>query len=80
MTSPNSALGRILIVEDDAALLEQLAWALKDKFEVLRAPDAREGRSLFEADPETDAGRGNGNGNGNGNAHTQSPGGLGLRE
>lgn len=52
MTSPNSALGRILIVEDDAALLEQLAWALKDKFEVLRAPDAREGRSLFEADPD----------------------------
>ena len=50
MTSPT--LGRILIVEDDSALLDQLAWVLKDKFEVLRASDAREGRNLFESDPD----------------------------
>lgn len=50
MTSPT--LGRILIVEDDSALLDQLAWVLKNNFEVLRASDAREGRNLFESDPD----------------------------
>lgn len=52
MTSPIPTPGRILIVEDDPALLDQLAWALKEKFEVLRALDAREGRSLFESEPD----------------------------
>ena len=42
--------GRILIVEDDPILLDQLAWALQDRFDVLRARDALEGRSLCESD------------------------------
>ncbi|MEO8349566.1 MAG: sigma-54 dependent transcriptional regulator [Acidobacteriota bacterium] len=50
MTTP--ALGRILIVEDDPILLDQLAWALKERFQVLRAGDAVEGRSLCESDPD----------------------------
>jgi DNA-binding NtrC family response regulator len=44
--------GRILIVEDDPVLLDQLSWALKEKFEVLAASDAREGRSLCESAPD----------------------------
>jgi DNA-binding NtrC family response regulator len=52
MRPPAQTPGRILIVEDDPVLLDQLAWALKERFEVLRAPDAREGRSLFESDPD----------------------------
>jgi DNA-binding NtrC family response regulator len=44
--------GRILIVEDDPVLLDQLSWALKGKFEVLRARDTREGRALCESDPD----------------------------
>jgi len=43
---------RILIVEDDPILLEQLTWALKEKFEVLAASDAREGRNLCESAPD----------------------------
>ena len=34
------AIGRILIVEDDEVLLEQLTWALKGKFAVSSARDA----------------------------------------
>jgi putative PEP-CTERM system response regulator len=49
--SPTSP-GRILIVEDDPILLDQLFWALKDKFQVLRARDASEGRSLCESEPD----------------------------
>jgi DNA-binding NtrC family response regulator len=52
MTSPIPTPGRILIVEDDPALLDQLSWSLKEKFQVLRARDAREGRSLFESEPD----------------------------
>jgi len=44
--------GRILIVEDDPILLDQLSWALKDKFEVLAARDALEGRNLCESVPD----------------------------
>jgi DNA-binding NtrC family response regulator len=44
--------GRILIVEDDPILLDQLSWALKEKFEVLAASDAREGRNLCELVPD----------------------------
>ena len=44
--------GRILIVEDDPVLLDQLSWALKEKFEVLAASDAREGRNLWESAPD----------------------------
>ena len=50
MTPPTA--GRILIVEDDPVLLDQLFWALKDKFQVLRAQDATEGRSLSESEPD----------------------------
>ena len=49
MTIP---LGRIVIVEDDAILLEQLTWTLKGKFAVSSARDARQGRSLCEAEPD----------------------------
>jgi two-component system NtrC family response regulator len=50
MTS--SVPGRILIVEDDPVLLDQLSWALKDKFQVLRARDAIEARMLCEPEPD----------------------------
>jgi two-component system response regulator PilR (NtrC family) len=44
--------GRLAIVEDDAALLDQLTWALKDRFEVFKAQDAPRGLSLVEHDPD----------------------------
>jgi DNA-binding NtrC family response regulator len=47
-----AAPGSILIVEDDPVLLDQLAWALKGKFEVSRARDAIEARTLCESDPD----------------------------
>ena len=46
------ALGRILIVEDDADLLEQLTWALKGKFAVTSARDATHGRTLCASEPD----------------------------
>ena len=46
------ALGTILIVEDDPILLDQLAWTLKEKFQVLRAHDASEGRTLSQSEPD----------------------------
>jgi DNA-binding NtrC family response regulator len=45
-------LGRVVIVEDDADLLEQLTWALKGKFTVSAARDATHGRKLCEAEPD----------------------------
>ena len=44
--------GRIVIVEDDADLLEQLTWALKGKFAVSAARDATHGRVLCESEPD----------------------------
>ncbi len=44
--------GRILIVEDDPFLLEQLGWALKGRFAVSTASDAALGRALCESDPD----------------------------
>jgi DNA-binding NtrC family response regulator len=43
-------LGRVLIVEDDAALLEQLTWALKSEFDVVGAADASAGRRALDED------------------------------
>ena len=45
-------LGRIVIVEDDAELVEQLTWALKGKFAVSAAQDATHGRTLCESEPD----------------------------
>ena len=45
-------LGRIVIVEDDATLLEQLTWALKSRFAVSAARDATHGKALCESDPD----------------------------
>jgi DNA-binding NtrC family response regulator len=45
-------LGRILIVEDDPALLEQLEWALKGVFEIEKARDAPAGRALLDREPD----------------------------
>ena len=45
-------LGRIVIVEDDPFLLEQLTWALRGKFAVAAARDATQGRALCESDPD----------------------------
>ncbi len=44
--------GRIAVIEDDAALLDQLCWSLKGRFEVLRATDADQGLLLAEQDPD----------------------------
>jgi len=44
--------GRILVVDDDPFLLEQLGWALRGKFAVSSARDATEARALCEADPD----------------------------
>jgi len=45
-------LGRIVIVEDDATLLEQLTWALKGRFAVSAARDATHGKALCESEPD----------------------------
>jgi DNA-binding NtrC family response regulator len=45
--------GRLIIVEDDPFLLQQLSWALKGKFSVAPARDATEGRALCDS-AETD--------------------------
>ncbi len=52
MTEGGVELGRILIVEDDPLLLEQLSWALKGKFLVTSACDAIEGRARVGAAPD----------------------------
>jgi two-component system, NtrC family, response regulator PilR len=45
-------LGRVLVVEDDAALLEQLKWALKGHFAVTGAGDAVKARALLGSEPD----------------------------
>jgi two-component system NtrC family response regulator len=45
-------LGRLVIVEDDPFLLEQIGWALKGKFAISSAHDAAQGRTLCETDPD----------------------------
>jgi DNA-binding NtrC family response regulator len=45
-------LGRLLIVEDDPFLLEQLTWALKGKFALSAARDASQGKALCDAEPD----------------------------
>ncbi len=52
MTDPGRPQGRIVIVEDDAFLLEQLTWALKGRFTVSSARDATHGRALCASDPD----------------------------
>jgi len=48
VTDPRAGrLGRLLIVDDDAALLDQLRWALADRFDVVTAGDAQEARTLL---------------------------------
>ena len=49
MNPPRGELARIVIVDDDADLLEQLTWALKGKFRVATARDGKAGRALCEA-------------------------------
>ena len=44
--------GRLAVVEDDPLLLEQLVWALKDRFEVHGARDAVEGLKLADLEPD----------------------------
>ena len=48
----SAPLGRLLIVEDDPFLLEQLTWALKGKFAVSGARDASQGKALCESEPD----------------------------
>ena len=50
--SEKKILGRVLIVEDDALLLDQLVWALKGTFDVTGVSDATAGRSLLDSDPD----------------------------
>ena len=52
MNPPARELGRILVVDDDRALLEQLRWALKGQFEVVGAADAEEARDAFASEPD----------------------------
>jgi len=52
MTGSPGDPGTIVIVEDDAILLDQLSWALKGKFEVRSARDATEARPLCDSDPD----------------------------
>jgi DNA-binding NtrC family response regulator len=44
--------GRLLIVDDDRQLVEQMTWTLKGMFEIQTAGDARTGRALLESGPE----------------------------
>ena len=44
--------GRLVVVEDDPVLLDQLVWALKGKFEVHAAGDAAEGLKLADLEPD----------------------------
>jgi DNA-binding NtrC family response regulator len=50
--SADGPLGRLVLVEDDPFLLEQLTWALKGKFAVSSARDATQGRALCDAEPD----------------------------
>jgi DNA-binding NtrC family response regulator len=52
VTEGAGELGRIVIVEDDPFLLEQLTWALKGKFSVTSARDAVEGRARIDTAPD----------------------------
>jgi DNA-binding NtrC family response regulator len=49
---PVPTLGRIVIVEDDPFLLDQLTWALKGRFTVDTARDATHARALCESEPD----------------------------
>jgi len=44
--------GRLAVVEDDSLLLDQLVWALRERFEVHSARDAVEGLRLAELEPD----------------------------
>ena len=52
MSPPNRPLGRVLVVEDDPILLDQLTWALKGSFDVVGAKDADAGRALLGSEPD----------------------------
>ncbi|MEO8190034.1 MAG: sigma-54 dependent transcriptional regulator [Acidobacteriota bacterium] len=52
MSAANRPLGRLLVVEDDPILLDQLTWALKGSFDVISASDADAGRALFNSEPD----------------------------
>lgn len=53
MSAPaDRALGRIVIVDDDPFLVEQLTWALKGRFVVSAARDATIGRALCESESD----------------------------
>jgi len=45
-------LGRIVIVDDDPFLVDQLTWALKGRFVVSAARDAAQGRALCDSEPD----------------------------
>jgi DNA-binding NtrC family response regulator len=44
--------GRLAVVEDDPLLVEQLAWALKGRFDVRVARDAVDGLKLADGEPD----------------------------
>jgi DNA-binding NtrC family response regulator len=52
VTAGKKTLGRILVVEDDPILLDQLTWALKGEFEVAGAGDAETAHRLLASDPD----------------------------
>ena len=52
MSEAPGLLGRLLVVEDDPILLDQLKWALKGTFEVTGARDATEARAMLPTEPD----------------------------
>jgi DNA-binding NtrC family response regulator len=52
VTGSAGAPGTIVVVEDDPILLDQLRWALKEKFDVRTAENAADARALYESEPD----------------------------
>ncbi len=52
MTGPGAPLARLLLVEDDRELAEQLRWVLKGEFALTHAADATTGRARLDDKPD----------------------------
>ena len=52
MTEPGAPLARLLLVEDDRELAEQLRWVLKGEFALTHAADGATGRARLDDKPD----------------------------